>query len=99
MVDTCTITRAGADDTTFDPDTGEYADEDDAAVYSGKCLVQISDGLNARLTEAGATDISVIRVSVHVPISAEDIEVDHLVTITAAKNDPDLVGLRFTVIG
>ncbi len=99
MVDACTITAAGEGDTTFDPDTGTYTDAADTTVYTGKCEVQISDGLTAEQSEAGGTQIGVVRVTVKIPVSATAVHRGHVVTITAATNDPTLVGQRFTVIG
>lgn len=99
MVDACTITRAGDDDTTFDPNTGTYTDAADTAVYSGKCEVQVTDGLNAQRTEAGGTEISITRVTVKVPVSVTGVERGDLVTITEATNDSDLAGQVFSVVG
>lgn len=98
MVDSCTITRAGDDDTTFDAADGEYVDAADSTVYTGPCQVQVSDGLTARTGEAGGTDLTISRVIVKLPVSAAGVRVDDVVRIDSALNDPELVGAEFTVI-
>lgn len=97
MVDACTITRGGGAPV-FDPDTGTYTDPAASTIYTGACEVQISDGLTARQTEAGGAELTVTRVTVKVPMSAEGVQVGDVVTITASVHDPDLVGQEFTVV-
>lgn len=97
MVDACAITRAGGAPT-FDPNTGTYTDPADSPVYTGACEVQISDGLNASTSEVGGQVVTERRVTVKVPVSAEGIQIDDVVTITASDLDPDLVGQRFRVV-
>jgi len=97
MLDACTITRSGGADT-FNPTTGVYTTPAGSAVYTGKCEVQVSDGLNARDTEVGGQEITLTRLTVKVPMSVEDVQVDDVVTITASLLDPDLVGQTFRVI-
>lgn len=97
MVDACTITRGGGEDS-FDPLTGEYTTPAGSTVYTGACEVQISDGLNARESEAGGTEITVSRVTVKVPISVEGVREGDMVTITASLLDADLVGQQFQVV-
>ena len=99
MVDACTITRAGTGDTTFDPNTGTYTDAADSTIYTGRCEVQVSDGLNAQTTEAGGQVVTDLRVTVKVPMSVEGVAVDDVVTITASELDPDLVGKTYRVLG
>lgn len=97
MIDTCTIRRPGGDPV-FDPDTGDYIDPPSTVVYSGKCEVQISDGLTASTAEAGGTEITARRLALKVPVSVTGIKVDDLVTIDACVNDSELVGSQFRVI-
>lgn len=99
MVDACTITRAGADDQTYDEATHTYTNAADSTVYSGKCEVQISDGLTASNTEAGGTEVTVTRVTVKIPVAVTGVQVGDLITITTATNDPDLLGQGFSVVG
>lgn len=97
MVDACTIAHPGGDPT-FDADTGEYTDGTPTVYYTGKCEVQISDGLNARETEAGGTELTLTRLTVKVPISVEGVVVNDIVTITASELDPDLVDQQYRVL-
>lgn len=99
MVDACTISHAGTDDTTFDPNTGTYIDAADSTVYSGPCEIQVSDGLNAQQSDTGATLVTDTRVTLKIPVSVTGVEIGDLATITTATNDPDLLGQTFTVIG
>lgn len=97
MVDACTITRPTAGET-FDPATGTYDAVGSSTIYSGKCEVQLSDGLNARSTEAGGSDLTISRLTVKVPVSAEGIQVGDLVSVTSATFDSSLVDQQFAVI-
>lgn len=96
MLDACTITRGGGDPT-FDPNTGNYSTPASSTIYSGACEVQISDGLNAQTTEAGGQVVTERRVTLKVPMSVENVQVDDIATITASALDPDLVGQTFRV--
>lgn len=100
MVDACTIAHPGGEPV-FDPSSGTYTDPASTTIYSGKCEVQVSDGLNARETEAGGTELTVSRVTVKVPVSATGVRVGDVVTITAVHpdGDADLVGQEFSVKG
>lgn len=97
MVDACTITRGGGADT-FNPTTGVYTTPAGTTIYTGKCEVQISDGLNARETDAGGTEVTLSRLTVKIPISAEGVQVDDIITITSSLLDPDLVGQSYRVM-
>lgn len=98
MVDTCTVTRGGGDDT-LNPTTGAYTTPDDTILYTGQCEVQISDGLNTQTSDAGGQLVTQRRVTVKVPISVTDVEVDDIVTVTSSALDADLVGQTFRVVG
>jgi D-alanyl-D-alanine carboxypeptidase len=100
MVDACVITRAGGDEV-FDPNTGDYTTPPGSTVYSGKCEVQVSDGLNAREAEAGGTELTVTRVTVKLPVNAVTGQVrdGDTVRLTSSTNDPALVDQVFRVVG
>lgn len=98
MVDACTITRPGGEDT-FNPNTGAYTTPAGSTVYTGACEVQVSDGLNAQTTEAGGQVVTDQRVTVKVPVSVEGVTVDDVVTITASAHDPNLVDKTYRVLG
>ena len=97
MVDACTITRPGGEDT-FDPNTGTYTSPAGSTIYTGACEVQISDGLNARETEAGGTEVTVSRVTVKIPVTVEGVREGDVVTVTSSLLDPDLVDQKFRVL-
>lgn len=97
MVDACTITRGGGDPV-FDPNTGTYTTPAGTTVYTGKCEVQITDGLNARAADVGGTEVTLSRLTVKIPMSVEGVQVDDIVTITASLLDPDLVDQTFRVL-
>lgn len=97
MVDACTITRP-TDVETFDDEAGDYDAVGNSTVYTGKCEVQLSDGLTARASEAGGSDVTVSRLTVKIPVSATGVKVNDLVTITRSTFDTDLATLRFAVI-
>ncbi len=97
MVDTCTLAHPGGEET-FDPDTGTYTTPAATTYYSGPCEVQISDGLTARETEAGGTELTLSRLTLKVPVSVEGIEVNDIATITASELDPALVDQEYRVL-
>lgn len=98
MVDACTITRSGGEPT-FDPVTGTYTDPQPTTIYTGKCEVQVSDGLNARSTEAGGADVTLSRLTVKLPVEgSEDVRGGDTVTISAAVLDSALVDQEYTVL-
>jgi hypothetical protein len=99
MVDTCTVTRVTAGGA-FNETTGQYAADTTSTVYSGKCRVQMRDGL-ARDITAGERAQMVGRFVVNLPITATGIQVDDTVTITATgtDSDADLTSRTFRVAG
>lgn len=96
MVDACTITAPDGEPV-FDDDTGTYTNPTGTVIYAGKCEVQVTDGLNARQTEAGGSDVSITRLIVKVPIDATGILVNQIVTITRATFDSELVDQKFQI--
>lgn len=97
MVDSCTIRRGGGAPV-FDPETGGYTTPAGTEVYSGKCEVQISDGLNARESEAGGAEITLSRVTLKIPMSVEGVLPDDVATIDTSELDGDLVDMTFRVL-
>lgn len=96
MRDACTIVRGGKA-STFDPATGQYTTPAGTAIYTGVCEVQLTDSLSASTPDAGGQVAAISRLTVKVPMSVEDVEVDDVVTITASALDPDLVGRTYRV--
>lgn len=66
-------------------------------VYSGKCRIQQSIAMGQR-TEAGEVSVVVLRLELQLPvIGSENIARGDIVILTAAVNDPSLIGRRFTI--
>ncbi len=96
MVEACTIAHPGGA-ATFDPNTGAYTDPAGTVFYTGPCEVQVSDGVTAQDSEAGGTELTVLRLMVKIPVAVEGVVIDDVVTVTASLLDPDLVGRVFRV--
>lgn len=94
MVDSCTVTYAtGA--STQDPVTGTESPEY-ATRFTSKCKVQ-SRNLTAREAEVGGRTATTVTVELHLPFSAEAVEVGDVAEITDSA-DPHLVGRKFRVV-
>lgn len=93
MLDTCTISRAGAE--TFDDATGTYSDTE-STVYSGKCRLKPSVLSADRVAQAAERQIALWPFSVSLPVDVTDVELDDVVTVTASQ-DPSLVGVRLRI--
>lgn len=99
MLDTCTITRAGAGQGTWNDATGQYDPPARTTVYSGKCKVQTRDVQVANPDVAGR-EAFVVDWTIHLPVvGSEGVRQGDTVTITAAALDAALVGRTFTVDG
>ena len=98
MLDACTITGPGSAPV-WDEATGEWSTPGSATVYQGKCRVQRADGPPAG-SQAGSADWSLNHVRVDLPVATSTaVREGHVVTITAAAFDPQLVGVVATVVG
>jgi hypothetical protein len=93
MVDACSIRRATGQST--DPSSGVVTPTYTAG-YSGKCRVQAARA-EAQQHDSGEDYLLLLRLEVQLPISVTGLEVGDEITITAAGNDPDLVGRVFLV--
>ena len=91
MIDTCTVSPVtGVNESTGAPTLG-------TAVYTGKCKIQTTQAQEAN-PEAGGATYTVQRYAVHVPVAAFVPVVGHVVTITAAALDANLVGRQYRVV-
>lgn len=99
MTDACTITRAGAGEPVFDPETGGYTDPPAVTVYEGKCRVQMRGAAAVQNAQLGGEDVTFYDVEVSLPITVTDVEVGDLVTMTAAAFDDGLAGTSYRVHG
>jgi len=100
MVDTCTITDPATEVRgALNTSTGTYAVATPAtAVYTGACRVRLMSPGNGQTIEAGDADLAAALPSVQIPVSgSESVRVGHMVEITAAAYDTDLVGRKFRV--
>lgn len=95
MLDACSI-GSGSSDGVWNPVTEVYDPAPGASVYAGKCRVK-SPQVVALTPDAGETEGAVTRLEVHIPADVENVEVGHVVTITAAAFNPGLNGRRFRV--
>lgn len=95
MTATCKIERKTG--RTIDESTGAYIDTY-TTVYEGKCKVQTFESYE-QSPEAGGHTYTLMRLHLHVPISATGIQVDDRATITASASDSDLVGAVFRIAG
>ena len=94
MVDACEI--GPPPQTTFSRDVGDYITASAAPVYVGVCKIQRP--ARARDADAGGDDPGVGDLEVHVPAGTDGIERNHVVTITAASLDAELVDRTFRVL-
>ena len=99
MVDTCTI--AGKGSTTWNVGTNDYTETAGGAVYSGKCQVQVTDSITTSGETVGEQLVVTERVTIKIPVSADPVPINSVVTITAvdAASDSALVGRRYRVTG
>lgn len=102
MVDAATVKSPVS--TTSDPLTGEDVTTYGAPIYGpaikphqGKCKVQGLDPLE-RNPEAGGAEVTVQRYRIDFPVGAFVPAVGQIVTITASRFDPFLVGRMFRVV-
>ncbi len=95
MTDACTVTyKTGA--TTQDETTGREVPVY-ATRFTSKCKVQ-ARSVSVQAVEAGARMVATSTLEVHLPITAEAVEVDDVVEVTASVYDPQLVGQKFRVV-
>ena len=99
MTDTCTIT---SDDTTttFDPNTGTYTETPGTTIYTGKCRVQVTDSVTTTGENVGEQLVITERVTISIPVSADPVPINSVVTITAVADISTVaVGAKYRVTG
>lgn len=94
MVDEVSISRRTGETTT--DDEGSVVDVTEV-VYAGRARVQVVESVPTGGDVAGL-DLAVTRARVDVPISAGPFRPDDLVTVTAARHDPHLAGVRVRIL-
>lgn len=95
MLDTCTIGTLGAPVT--DPVTDVVTTPLESSLYTGKAKVQGLDPQEGN-PEAGGATLTVQRYRVDIPVGSYAPKIGHVVEITAARLDPNLVGRRYRVV-
>jgi len=96
MTETCTITRAGTGTQVYDPATDTFTEPARTTVYSGPCRVKAPTGGDRRVS-AGDDVYTLDTYVVSIPVSSTAIRTDDQVSISAAADDPRLVGMALRV--
>ena len=99
MVDSCTISGKGS--ISWNTATNDYDDAAGGAVYSGPCQVQVTDSITTSGETVGEQLVVTERVTIKIPVSADPVPINSVVTITAVADvsDSALVGRRYRVTG
>lgn len=96
MTDTCTV-RRDTGDTAQDPDTGtvEPVMTDQ---FTSKCKVQARE-LVAQTAEVAGRTATTVRLELHLPLSAGEVQTGDVAEVTAvgALSDTHLLGRKFTI--
>jgi hypothetical protein len=100
MVDTCTITRAGAGPREFNRTNGQTVAPARTVIYSGKCKIQARVESVASISEGGQLVI-VRNPELQLPISATSVDVDDVAHVDAVGpwSDAALVDREFRIAG
>lgn len=94
MVDTCTVKYQSG--TAFNNTTG--LDEPTYTTrFTSPCKVQ-ERGVQSSERDSGGHESTLVRTTVHLPMSAGAVYVDDIVTITVATYDAQLTGRTFRVL-
>ena len=98
QTDACIITRIDPAATkTFDSTTGTYTLPPTLTMYAGPCRVSAHKTRFDKVQNAGQEPVTLMRVIVDLPVSANyQPAVDDIVNITASL-DPSAVGQKFRV--
>lgn len=80
----CTVTRPGAGDPVFDPDTGTYTNPADQTVYEGACLVVPTGG--ERVQQFGEGPVTTREHTVSIADLDTEFRVGDTVSITASRD-------------
>lgn len=97
MSDTCTISRGGSAEPTYDETLREMVAAAGTAVYAGPCRVKARP-TEDRVVELGETTVSLRSYVVSLPIDATGIKVDDVVVVTSSALDGDLVDKQMRVL-
>jgi len=92
MVDTCTITRLVS--TSTNPETGQVTNFYNT-IYTGVCRIQ-QRSILARAFNVAEAEQYMVRLELHLPVTATGVNADDVVTMLTSLHDADLVGRRFS---
>ena len=95
MLDRCTVRLKPT--VTTDPDTFEDVATPGPVVYAGPCRIA-EPTAQERAPEVAEAQWSTLRKVLHLPLTAEGVAVDHVVTVDGAALDPQLVGRTYRVL-
>lgn len=100
MVDACTITRDPdfADDSTLNTTTGVLTGAGTVEIYDGSCKIAPRDRQASATNEGGAPQ-TWSRYRVSIPLSADEVAIGDVVTVTASVWEHLLPGQTLTVTG
>jgi hypothetical protein len=99
MLDTCTITRAGTGQGTWNEAAGQYDPPAGVVVYQGKCKLQTRD-VQVNNPDVAGREAFVVDWTIHLPVvGSEAVQQGDLAHIDSAALDAALVGRAFTVDG
>lgn len=97
FTETCTITRVAGSAT--DPATGAVV-VNRTTLYTGQCRIQQAAAAWAGPTDVGEAQLRLSSSQLQLPVEGtEGLRIDDRVTVTAARNDSDLVGRVFAITG
>lgn len=94
MVDRCTVKYQSG--TSLNATTG-LEEPTYTTRFSSRCKVQARE-LQSTERTSGGHETTLVRLSIHLPLSAGAVQVDDVVTITSASYDRQLVGRVFRVL-
>lgn len=92
---TCTITRPGAGEPVFDPETGGYTDPPPDTIYTGDCLVTPEGG--DRVQQFGEGPVVLRSYTVQIADTTTAVKVGDTITVTGSR-DPLLAADRTLVV-
>lgn len=91
MVDTCTITRLVS--TSTNPETGQVTPIY-TTIYAGVCRIQ-QRSILARAFNVAEAEQYMVRLELHLPMTAVGVNADDITTMNTSLHDADLVGRLF----
>lgn len=94
MVDACTVVRITSQATN---DLTAAVADTTAALYAGKCRIQLQAKAHARAEDVGEDYVRLLRIEVQLPMTVTGLRTQDVITITSSALDPDLVGRKFRV--